>query len=478
MPSPRPRAFPLPDFPALTSDEYTAAFNEVRVKGALDAEVSDRDGNGILDRTDDETEIGIFWGYDHRLGSPVRIYNEAARVVAQQQGNSVSENARLLALLHLAMADAGIAAWNVKYEQNIWRPIVGIREAADDGNPGTPAEPDWVPLGAPLNNGDPAGHAGTRGLAEADPDPSLDGQPDFTPPFPSYTSGHATFGTAAFTTLTHFYGTDAISFQLYSEDSGTTRNYSRFSEAEKENDESRVFLGVHWRTDCQAAHAQGEAVADFVSAHFLKPLHPWHNWVAPVDTTADSAVTANDALVVINYINQYGQSLLPGWSEAEIAAVGFLDVNADDWASPEDVLMVVNEMNRHSQAELLVVAEAEGDVPFDPQDAGTPTLSLTRSGDVPPTGTEARDLPEARHAGTLLTGGATVSGSATIRTTLTAGLGTPTPAGGLRRPTRAALPATCPGRQETMASPAGKTPAGDLLWGADDLTGLLSCPPG
>lgn len=266
---PSPDLFDMPQFPSMTSQEYAAALNEVRVKGALDAEVSDRDQNGEPDRSDEETEIGIFWGYDHRLGSPVRLYNQAVREVAIQQDNSVGENARLFALVHVAMADAAIAAWSAKYDQIVWRPIAGIREADRDGNPETQAEPDWTPLGAPANFGDPAGFAGNPG-PDADPDPV--GGPDFTPPFPAYTSGHATLGGAAFLVLASFYGTDRIPFSLHSEDSGTTRTFDSFSQAMEENSESRVLLGVHWRLDSVWGQAQGQAIASYVWANALQPL--------------------------------------------------------------------------------------------------------------------------------------------------------------------------------------------------------------
>ena len=70
-----------------------------------------------------------------------------------------------------------IAAWDTKYEVDFWRPITGIREAANDGNPNTTADPNWEYLGAP--GGD---HASATD--------------DFTPPFPAYISGHATMGGA------------------------------------------------------------------------------------------------------------------------------------------------------------------------------------------------------------------------------------------------------------------------------------------
>jgi hypothetical protein len=87
---------------------------------------------------------------------------------------NVVDLARLLALVHTAMADAGIACWESKYAYKFWRPVGGIREADTDGNPNTIVDPDFSPLGAPASNINPG--------------------VNFTPPFPAYASGHATFG--------------------------------------------------------------------------------------------------------------------------------------------------------------------------------------------------------------------------------------------------------------------------------------------
>ena len=107
-------------------------------------------------------------------------------------GTDVVELARLLALVNVAMADAGIASWESKYYYQFWRPVTGIREAdrgtgptgRGDGNPPTVGDPTFSPLGAPASN--------------------LQG-PNFTPPFPAYPSGHAVFGGALFQTLRNFY---------------------------------------------------------------------------------------------------------------------------------------------------------------------------------------------------------------------------------------------------------------------------------
>jgi len=176
-----------PPPPDLTSEEYATAFQEVKDFG----------GDGVTtptQRTAEQTEIGIFWGYDGRpgLGTPPRLYNQIARTVAIGQGNTEVENARLFALINIAQADAGKMSWAAKYDYNFWRPILAIREADEgtgpsglgDGNPATEGDPNWTPLGAPGSNG------GTN----------------LTPPFPAYVSGHATFGSAVFEILANFYG--------------------------------------------------------------------------------------------------------------------------------------------------------------------------------------------------------------------------------------------------------------------------------
>jgi Flp pilus assembly pilin Flp len=69
--------------------------------------------------------IGIFWAYDGtpRLGTPPRLYNQIARQIAKEQGNTLVENARLFALVNLAMADAGIQVGTPSYFYNLWRPF-------------------------------------------------------------------------------------------------------------------------------------------------------------------------------------------------------------------------------------------------------------------------------------------------------------------------------------------------------------------
>jgi hypothetical protein len=264
--------------------EYADAYAEVMGIGG--------DGvNSPTSRTAEQAIIGMFWGYDGRpgLGTPPRLYNQILREVAVQEGNSPAENARLFALANVAMADAGLTSWDDKYEADFWRPILGIRHGADDGNPATTADPNWTPLGAQASNPQP-------------------GELNFTPPFPAYTSGHATFGAAALQTAALFYGRDDIAFTFTSDEFNgvtlgsdgqvrplTPRSFSSFSEAKLENAESRIYLGIHWRFDADEGIATGDAVATYVFDHFMQPSGhrgPMAQQPAPAPAAVDAAVAA------------------------------------------------------------------------------------------------------------------------------------------------------------------------------------------
>ena len=137
------------------SAAYAAAFNEVKRLGGDDVTTPTA-------RTEEQTQIGIYWAYDGTpsLCAPPRLYNQVAVTIATQMRSNVVELARLLALVNVAMAEAGTAIWESKYYYNVWRPVTGIREADPgtgpsgdgDGNPATIGDPTFSPLGAPASN--------------------------------------------------------------------------------------------------------------------------------------------------------------------------------------------------------------------------------------------------------------------------------------------------------------------------------------
>jgi hypothetical protein len=244
--------FRTPSPPFLAGPNFMTALNEVKRVG----------GDGLTTptkRTREQTRAGIYWAYDGTpgLGTPPRLYNQITVQIAEQKGSDAVELARLLALVNVAMADAGIACWEMKYIYKFARPITYIRETGIDVT--------WTPLGAPASN-----FAG----------------PNFTPPFPAYASGHATFGAAVFTTLRKFYHTDHIPFTFISDElNGVTRDnlgnvrplvprtFSSLSQAMEENGQSRIYLGIHWMFDKTQGITQGQRVANYVFENVFEPQH-------------------------------------------------------------------------------------------------------------------------------------------------------------------------------------------------------------
>lgn len=256
--------YQAPTPPTFASLEYAMALEEVERLGEF------RGGTTGAVPTNDETYvIANYWSYNGSpwIGTPPRLYNQIARLIATKRKNKVHENARLFALLNIALGDAGISAWDSKYTYAYWRPILGIRNADIDGNSLTDLffDPTWCALGGSRSNPFP-------------------GEQNFTPPFPAYTSGHATFGASVFKTLANFYQKDNISFTFISDEwNGTTldqfnrmrplvqRYYDSFSYAAAENAASRVFNGVHWRYDGSEGVRAGYGIANEVFDTLLRP---------------------------------------------------------------------------------------------------------------------------------------------------------------------------------------------------------------
>jgi PAP2 superfamily len=214
--------------PALTSDTYAAAINEVQSLGSATSTI----------RTAEQTEIGKFWN------PPIQnFWNQIAQTVALAHHSNLPTTARLFAALNLSFADSAIAFYDAKYTYGLWRPVTAIRLADTDGNPNTVADPNWLPL---------------AGNTAADP---------------SYPGAHSTISAAGGDVLASFYGDDQ-SFSLTSPAlPGVTRSFTSFTAAAQEAGLSRIFSGQHTRLDHLAGLKLGHDVAGFVMHNALLPAH-------------------------------------------------------------------------------------------------------------------------------------------------------------------------------------------------------------
>ena len=304
-----------PPFANGTNPKYLSALRDVRARGirpdltgTLPTPLFNRRRTGL------DTLIGIYWGYDgaNRLGTPPRFFNQIVRLVAVQKNNNEGQNARLFAFVNAAMGDAGILAWQQKYCHDFWRPVLGIREHDETLGPRAPhlgsltfndGDPGWLPLGAPSTNSP--------------------GMKNFTPDFPAYPSGHATFGAAALHITRMFYGiaaTNKSNDNLFPgilvsdefnggnrDNDGTVRprHTRRFPgglwEMIIENAVSRVLLGVHWIFDAfdftQASN--GDLVPDLsneniggvgLGLRIARDMFAFGNGLAPKMTPSGTAV--------------------------------------------------------------------------------------------------------------------------------------------------------------------------------------------
>jgi membrane-associated phospholipid phosphatase len=216
--------------PELTSPDYATAFELTKDLGSFESTA----------RTADQTEAALFWIGPVNTVEFIGLINQIARQVAVDQGNTLVQNARLLALVDLALADEAIACWDAKFTYNFWRPVTAIRAADTDNNPDTAADPSWTPLVS-------------------------------TPSHPSYPSGHAAFmgGTAA--VLASYFGKE-IPFSLsYDGLPGVTRQFAGFTAAADECEMARIWAGFHWKFDVDAGDPLGRSVGTYIFENFLLP---------------------------------------------------------------------------------------------------------------------------------------------------------------------------------------------------------------
>ncbi len=224
-------AFAPPPPPAIGSPAWIAAYNQVKSIGCM--------GCG----TPEQSATAMFWADDGGgTRTPPGQWLQIATNIAADRNLSLFESARLTAMVGTALADASMAAWNVKYDQApVWRPITAIHNCTVDIC-GVAGDPDWIST-IP------------------------------TPNFPAYVSGHSTFGGAGERAIAGFLGTDAVSFCLDPDPlvgSMATRCYTSLATASDENGISRIYGGVHWSYDNDYGKATGRSIGNFVAQNYFQ----------------------------------------------------------------------------------------------------------------------------------------------------------------------------------------------------------------
>lgn len=211
-----PKQFRKAGPPAIDSDEFAAALEETKSLGAKNSET----------RTADQTQIALFWADGKGTVTPPGHWNQIASSMIQEKVLSLVETAHVMALLNMAMADAAIVAWDMKYAYQFARPVTVFQ---NDG---------WEPLIA-------------------------------TPPFPEYVSGHSTFSSAAATVLTHELG--ATPFTTTSDGlPGVSRSFQNFEQAAAEAGRSRIYGGIHFAFSDSDGQTAGKELASYILSHRLQ----------------------------------------------------------------------------------------------------------------------------------------------------------------------------------------------------------------
>ncbi len=209
--------------PALDSREYAADFNETKSFGG--AENSSRSAA--------QTELARF-----HTEPPSTFWRRNLQPFASSQ-RQAADNARLMAMLTVAQADASIACFDAKYHFEFWRPVSAITLADSAPNPATAADPAWKPV-VP------------------------------TPNHPEYPAAHSCFTGTLSEVLKRVFHTSQIRFTVDSTVTRSSRSYASIDEFEQDVQRARIYGGMHFRTSTVHGAELGRNVARWVADNYFQ----------------------------------------------------------------------------------------------------------------------------------------------------------------------------------------------------------------
>jgi hypothetical protein len=219
--------------PSLASKRYARDYREVARVGGLASPF----------RPQDRADVARFYG----VTPPVPVWNAVASQIAVQQSRSITEIARVLALVNMAISDAQATIFETKYHYRLWRPETAIRAGDADGNPFTRGYADFVPFVA-------------------------------SPCFPSYVSAHGGSSGAAREVLERAFGAQGHFISLSNPAvGGVALQYQALRQITSDVDDARVYGGVHFRFDQDAGNKIGRQVGAYVYRNTLRRIRGGSN---------------------------------------------------------------------------------------------------------------------------------------------------------------------------------------------------------
>jgi hypothetical protein len=211
----------------VTSNAYAKEYDEVKGLGATTSP-----------RTDEQTAVATFY-----TANPLEMFNRTFRVISEERGLSLVDDARLFAMINIAGADSLINCWSDKAAFGFWRPVTAIHEGDNDGNRKTVGDTGWAPFVG-------------------------------TPPYPDHPSGYNCVTSAMLHSARAFFGTNKMTFSVVNVPNApnVTRGYERLTDVIEDTIDARVYLGIHFRTaDVQAAKL-GKQVARWLAENYFQPV--------------------------------------------------------------------------------------------------------------------------------------------------------------------------------------------------------------
>jgi hypothetical protein len=221
--------------PRLAGRRFAQDFDEVKRVGSADSD----------SRPPDRTDVARFYA----AVQSQHVWNPIARQIASARRLSITESARLFALLNMAMNDALIAVMDSKYHYTFWRPETAIRAGDTDDNPATDPDAGFEPF-------------------------------IVTPCHPSYPSAHASSSYAARAVFERLYGDGRHVVRLSTPSLPNIElRYTRLEQVTRDIDDARIYGGIHFRFDQEEGRRQGRRVGEYVVARTLRRVknHEHHD---------------------------------------------------------------------------------------------------------------------------------------------------------------------------------------------------------